>query len=801
MKSKKRFIKAAAVLMSVILLVSSFGVSALAADNTPVGYIVKVPDGVSSDNVLTDAEYLRYADIIENYGDALEAIYNGISNLESSIDVSGFNIPVSYAKAVTELVYRSFPEISYIDSLGYSYYPNKIAAFVPGYIEGDLKALKDRFIETAKSRYLSLIDDDMDDFTKAVILHDALVLNTYYPKDYITNPGSNYTYMLEGYGVCQYYSECYAYLLAQVGIKSEIVSSSDMGHAWLKIKLDGEWYNVDSTWDDPMNDKVGKAYHSNFLYSDAAFNTQDTDIKRKPHYGYKSINGADSKKYDNFNNLHSIRTQLCYVGGKFYAITSDGKLVRYDHKTDAVTVLKNIDYRWSAGSNGYWVGNFSSLVDHNGKLYYNSPSAVYEFDIATGTEKLFAQGTGSKSLYGIRITDGKLWGVYASDPNEGYVTPSFMKDMPAAEYSIRIGDGIIHGSVTADKEKAVPNEIVKLTVTPKDGFVINSVTVNDTVIEPEGGVYSFAMPAKDVTVSAVFGFEDEVGARLAGYTISLEGDIALNFYMELDDELINSGAYMRFTVPSGSDPYIMDVPVSEAEKTVMNGETYYVFKCSVAAKEMSSDIKAQMINGDIEGKEYTYSVKDYAEYMLAHPEEEEYLEAAELVKAMLNYGAYSQIYFRYNTDDLANSALSEDDRVLGEITAEEIGKSSFESDLPEGVEFIGSSLYLRSTTTLKLYFRSEDELSLSCDSGSTETVSDGDIQMICISGIAAKKLGDDFTVTVNNGKNSGSVSYSPMNYCYEVLKVESHEREFKDIVKALYRYRQAAENYTGYKIG
>ena len=797
MKSKKQFIKAAAVLMSVILLVLSFSVSALAADNTPVGYIVKVPAGVSSDNVLTDKEYLKYADLIENYGDALEAIYNGIANFEKSIDVSKYNIPVSYATVVTELFYRSFPEISYIDSLGYSYYPDKIAAFVPGYIKGDLKSLKAQFIETAKSRYLSLIDDDMDDFTKAVILHDALVLNTYYPKDYRTNSGSNFTYMLEGYGVCQYYSECYAYLLAQVGIKSEIVSSSDMGHAWLKIKLDGEWYNVDSTWDDPMNDKVGKAYHSNFLYSDGVFHTQDTDIKRKPHYGYKSINGADSKKYDNFNNLHSIRTQLCYVGGKFYAITFDGKLVRYDHKTDAITMLKNTGYRWSAGSNGYWVGNFSSLVDYNGKLYYNSPSAVYEYDIATGTEKLFAQGTGSKSLYGIRITDGKLWGVYASDPNEGYVTPSFMKDMPATEYSIRIADGISHGSVTADKEKAVPNEIVNLTVTPKDGFVINGVTINDTVIKPEDGVYSFAMPAKDVTVSAVFGFEDKVGARLAGYTLSLEGDIALNFYMELDDKLVNSGAYMRFTVPSGSDPFILDVPVSKAVKDEIDGEIYYVFKCNVAAKEMSSDIKAQMINGDIEGKEYTYSVRDYAEYMLAHPESEKYSNAAELVKAMLNYGAYSQIYLQHNTDDLANSALSEHDKVLGEITADEIGKSSFESDLPERVEFIGSSLSLQSTTTLKLYFRSEDELNLSCDSGTIETSSEGDIHMISISGIAAKKLGDGITVTIN----SGSISYSPMDYCRGVLKVESHEREFKDIVKAIYRYWQAAENYTGYKIG
>ena len=46
--------------------------------------------------------------------------------------------------------------------------------------------------------------------------------------------------MVEGWGKCEDYSRAYAYLLAQAGIKSELVTSSSMNHEWMKIRLDGK---------------------------------------------------------------------------------------------------------------------------------------------------------------------------------------------------------------------------------------------------------------------------------------------------------------------------------------------------------------------------------------------------------------------------------------------------------------------------------------------------------------------------------------------------------------------------------
>ena len=91
---------------------------------------------------------------------------------------------------------------------------------------------------------------------------------------------------------------------------------------------------------------------------------------------------------------------------------------------------------------------------------------------------------------------------------------------------------------------------------------------------------------------------DGIGAKLAGYSLSLTGNIGVNFYMELSDQIIaDKDAYMQFTLPNGT---VTKVLVSEAQtNTTINAEkTYYRFPCEVASYEMTQDIKAQMFDGN-----------------------------------------------------------------------------------------------------------------------------------------------------------------------------------------------------------
>ncbi len=289
-------------------------------------------------------------------------------------------------------------------------------------------------------------------------------------------------------------------------------------------------------------------------------------------------------------------------------------------------------------------------------------------------------------------------------------------------------------------------------------------------------------------------FEDGIGEQLYGHSLSLEGDIGVNFYMALADDIASSEtAYMQFTTPAGSETETKTVLVKDAAKKVINGKTYYVFKCNVSAKDMASEITAQMFDGEKAGTKYTYSVKDYADYLLAHTEVEEYAKAAPLVKAMLNYGAASQTYFGIEGTP-ANAELDDADKALGKVSIPYSFKYTDNATLPEGVTFEGATLSLKSETTLSLYFKGLPEgTAFTCDGRTVETAKNGKYIVARIRGISSNELEGNFTVTFTGG----SVTYNAMTYCYNVLNGGSGDENLQNVCKALYLYAEAAKSYFG----
>ena len=56
--------------------------------------------------------------------------------------------------------------------------------------------------------------------------------------------------LLQGYGICGGYSDAMALFLEKLGITNFKVSSDT--HVWNAVLLDGKWYHLDLTWDDPV---------------------------------------------------------------------------------------------------------------------------------------------------------------------------------------------------------------------------------------------------------------------------------------------------------------------------------------------------------------------------------------------------------------------------------------------------------------------------------------------------------------------------------------------------------------------
>ncbi len=310
-----------------------------------------------------------------------------------------------------------------------------------------------------------------------------------------------------------------------------------------------------------------------------------------------------------------------------------------------------------------------------------------------------------------------------------------------------------------------------------------------------------------------------VGESLAGHSISLEGNVGINFFFELSDEILaDEGAYVRFTLPDGSthDVYVNpqtdpNVSVAEKDTTSDPGKTLYMFQCQVAAKEMTESVTAQMIRGDgRSGKAHTYEVKDYADYMEEHLDgNTQYQKAYDLVCSMLNLGSYSQVYFGENITELANadSLTEEQTAEISAVDAAMINHpyDASEESLPEGVRFMGSDLELESETILNLYFENTNNLNLTfetADGRQLKTKKVGDLTQVVISDIVAQDLSDDIVVKVlvDGGDDGFSMKCSPMNYCYNVLSRETtatRTEELKDLIRALFVYNQKAVAYFG----
>lgn len=105
----------------------------------------------------------------------------------------------------------------------------------------------------------TLFAQDMPDYQKELLIHDWLVENNRYNTEDMSAPASHMAYsaLVTGKPVCQGYGEAMLLLSQAAGLPCLYVTGSGTSngntesHGWNCIKLDGQWYMVDVTWDDP----------------------------------------------------------------------------------------------------------------------------------------------------------------------------------------------------------------------------------------------------------------------------------------------------------------------------------------------------------------------------------------------------------------------------------------------------------------------------------------------------------------------------------------------------------------------
>ena len=89
---------------------------------------------------------------------------------------------------------------------------------------------------------------DSSQYEKALWLHDWLLDQLEY--DNTLKWSSAESALTRELGTCQSYESAYAKLLTAAGIENSETRDTYDGHTWNTMKLDGQWYQTDCTWDD-----------------------------------------------------------------------------------------------------------------------------------------------------------------------------------------------------------------------------------------------------------------------------------------------------------------------------------------------------------------------------------------------------------------------------------------------------------------------------------------------------------------------------------------------------------------------
>ncbi len=112
------------------------------------------------------------------------------------------------------------------------------------------------------------------DYDKLKYVHDWIVDNTVYTKSGAVYESEADGPIVYGQALCEGYSKAFMYFAQSLGFQCicAIGSGHLEDHMWNMVKIGSSWYNVDVTWDDPVNsDGTQELRHDYFLINDAQF--------------------------------------------------------------------------------------------------------------------------------------------------------------------------------------------------------------------------------------------------------------------------------------------------------------------------------------------------------------------------------------------------------------------------------------------------------------------------------------------------------------------------------------------------
>ena len=254
-----------------------------------------------------------------------------------------FNIPVNDFESIYFDITLKNPQLMLRTAHnGYGYNPvtNMVVSVNPLFVVDSIEEVKScRLIMEEKIKEYTDLAAEYDTPLEMLLeIHDKMVAETDYDVRVLNNetvadvPNGVYHAIgvfRDNLAVCQGYSQAFYAIAKKLNIEIDFCFSEEKNHMWNYVNLDGSWYNLDVTNDDPIeNDENGapiagrdpRAYHIYFLISDDNLNDTIHGADRKGTCGEEHI--CNNKKYES-GYIFNVATPVSFAreqDGMFHAL-------------------------------------------------------------------------------------------------------------------------------------------------------------------------------------------------------------------------------------------------------------------------------------------------------------------------------------------------------------------------------------------------------------------------------------------------------------------------------------------------
>lgn len=370
-----------------------------------------------------------YAETDTNYTELCDRVTKAIAARQEMVDIHDLGITFDQIKAFAGEPGTLAGGYKVKNGIQYSFYKgeNTVASLILSYYPEEDCAKMDELVGRIKAR----VEQGKTDLEKVMLLHNEIVAATQYDMQVYDGGSDSDSPIYTAYGVfmnrvavCDGYTKAFACIANELGIPTVRLSSEEMNHAWDLVQVDGNWYEVDCTWDDTEG-----AYMDYGFCSYKYFMRSETDFANKCDHDGTDVIGF----YDGFDkNMADAAVDKTYDDAWWVKLTED-------NASGIMSLIQLYDGDW--------------YFAHNGVMRWRD-------NLWDGTDT-FNRVEGDWWMYGCSLIGNRVFGAEKErgsnkicecrlDGNAHTLT--WVKDYPVQNWGVKAFDDKLYYAATMDKQ-------------------------------------------------------------------------------------------------------------------------------------------------------------------------------------------------------------------------------------------------------------------------------------------------------------------------------------------------------------